>query len=620
MKATFSIRMLAALVAAMLSLGSGGWAGPEAATYYVAPDGDDARDGQAPERAWRTLERVNAAPLAPGGKVLFRRGGEWRGQLVPQSGDESGAVTYGAYGEGAKPALIGSVALNQPSDWKPAGPELWLATGPAPKGGDVLGGQTLRRWALHCEQGAAAQGKLAGGEYRLRCEKAGKSGSQMQLFLSPFRLEAGKTYLLKLRARASQPMKLQAPQMMKSGAPWTGYATDSARATFAIGNEWGECEQLYQAAKSAKDARLTFYLGGALPAGAELTLTDLALFECEGSDRMPCDVGNIIFDEGKAWGWKKWSTAALANDLDYYYDGQAHAVTLRSKENPARRFRSVELALRRHIIDESSRHHVTYEDLALRYGAAHGIGGGSTHHITARGLDISWIGGGHQHTRPDGKPVRFGNGVEFWGNAHDCLVEGCRVWEVYDAALTNQNQGSVVKQENITYRDNVIWNSEYSFEFWNRPEASESRNIVFEHNTCYGAGFGWGHAQRPDQAGRHLCFYTNDAQTVGLSIHDNIFCAAANWAFDANWWKPETVADKGVIRLERNCWFQPEGVMIRFKGKSYEQAQFADYQRETGQDAGSLAADPKFVDAGQRDFRLRPDSPCPGAGARDVKQ
>jgi hypothetical protein len=280
----------------------------------------------------------------------------------------------------------------------------------------------------------------------------------------------------------------------------------------------------------------------------------------------------------------------------------------------------VELALRQHIIDESGRSGVTYENLALRYGAAHGIGGGDTRNITVRGCDISWIGGGHQFTRLDGKPVRFGNGIEFWASAHDCLVERCRIWEVYDAALTNQNQGSVCEEANITYRDNVIWNSEYSFEFWNRPAASRSSNIVFEHNTCYGAGFGWGHAQRPDPAGRHLCFYANDAQTRGVVIRDNVFSESTNFGFDALWWTPRELADKQAIRLERNCWFKPEGVLIRLKGKEYTQAQLADWQRELGQDAGSHAADPKLADPKKQDFRLGADSPCKGMGARGVEK
>jgi hypothetical protein len=78
---------------------------------------------------------------------------------------------------------------------------------------------------------------------------------------------------------------------------------------------------------------------------------------------------------------------------------------------------------------------------------------------------------------------RYGNAIEFWGAASDHLVERNRIWEVYDAALTNQATVMIPHQINITYRDNVIWNSEYSFEFWNRPESAITSNIVFEFNT-----------------------------------------------------------------------------------------------------------------------------------------
>lgn len=80
----------------------------------------------------------------------------------------------------------------------------------------------------------------------------------------------------------------------------------------------------------------------------------------------------------------------------------------------------------------------------------------------------------------------------------------------------------------ITYRRNVIWNSEYSFEYWNRGPASRTRNIVFEHNTCVDAGQGWGHAQRPDPNGRHLMFYDNAAVTTNVVIRYNIFCNATD--------------------------------------------------------------------------------------------
>jgi hypothetical protein len=315
-------------------------------------------------------------------------------------------------------------------------------------------------------------------------------------------------------------------------------------------------------------------------------------------------VGNIIFDEGRSTGFKKWREADLKEDGDYVYDARTWQVKLRSTGNPATRHRGIELALRKHIIDQGGRGHITYEDMALKYGAAHGIGGGSTHHITVRNCDIAYIGGGHQLTRPDGKHVRFGNGVEFWSEARDCLVEDCRLWEIYDAALTNQGDGVNV-QENITYRRNVIWNCEYSFEYWNRGPASRTRNILFEHNTCVNAGHGWGHRERPDPNGRHLMFYENSAMTEDVIVRRNIFSQARHSCLrlhGRDW--------TAALKSDHNCWFQSEGPMALWKDEKIDAGSFLESQRQRGMDTHSLVADPKFLDAARHDYRLAPDSPA----------
>ncbi|HWH71908.1 MAG TPA: right-handed parallel beta-helix repeat-containing protein, partial [Candidatus Sulfotelmatobacter sp.] len=312
---------------------------------------------------------------------------------------------------------------------------------------------------------------------------------------------------------------------------------------------------------------------------------------------------NIIFDHGQVTGVKKWSEAELRHDGDYFYDARSWQVKVRSETNPAKRYQSVELALRRHIIDQSSRAYVTYENLDLRYGAAHGIGGSSTAHITVRNCDISYIGGGHQLTRPDGKPVRFGNGIEFWSDAHDCLVEDCRLWEIYDAALTNQGDGTNV-QERITYRGNVIWNSEYSFEFWNRGPASRTRDIVFERNTCVDAGLGWGHRQRPDPNGHHLMFYANTAATTNVVVRYNIFCNATDGLLRLH--GPDWTA---ALVMDQNCWFQPRGPWLLWGQQSVGAEQFGSFLHPRGFDRHSVLSEPKFRDAARRDYRLGPDSP-----------
>jgi hypothetical protein len=465
---TISSRMkilLIILVGSLLST-AGAVVGAQAHTFYVdAARGDDGRDGLNPETAWRSLAKVNRAPLAPGDRVLFRRGQAWRGQLVPQSGDASGVITYSAFGEGDKPVLLGSVAADRTEDWQPAGKGIWATAPP-------------------------------------RFEPAG------------------------VQARSNQATPLSA------------------------------------------------------------------------------DVGNIIFDHGKSTGVKKWSEADLRREGDYFYDARSWQVKLRTDTHPATGHQSIELALRRHIIDQSGRRYVTYESLDLRYGAAHGIGGGNTHHITVRGCDISYVGGGHQMTRPDGTPVRYGNGIEFWSDARNCLVEDCRIWEIYDAALTNQGDGTNV-QENITYRCNIIWNSEYSFEYWNRGPASCTRNIVFEHNTCVDAGHGWGHHQRPDPNGRHLMFYDNPAVTTNLVIRYNIFCNATDSLLrlhGRDW--------TAALMMDYNCWFQPHGSWLLWGKETVGAEGFAAFMPPRELDLHSVLADPKFKDGARRDYHLAPDSPA----------
>jgi hypothetical protein len=200
--------------------------------------------------------------------------------------------------------------------------------------------------------------------------------------------------------------------------------------------------------------------------------------------------------------------------------------------------------------------------------------------------------------------VRFDNGIEFWSDAHDCLVEGCRLWEISDAALTNQGSGTNV-QENITYRRNVIWNSEYSFEFWNRMEASRTRYICFEHNTCVDAGGGWGHGQRPDPNGRHLMFYDNSAITEGVSVRYNIFCNSTDSCLRLHG-RDWTTA----LTMDHNCWFQTRGPIVPRLDQKVGQDQFGAFQRRRGFDTHSVVADPKFVDSARHDYRLAPDSPA----------
>jgi len=321
---------------------------------------------------------------------------------------------------------------------------------------------------------------------------------------------------------------------------------------------------------------------------------------------IPCDVGNIIFDEGKTVGIKVWNRADVNGPDKFWYDKSGSVLMIYSEDNPAKKHRSIEVALTKNIIDESNRHHVTYQDLDLRYSGAHGIGGGNTSHIIVKNCDLSFIGGGFLLLPGYSNLVRYGNGVEFWQNAHDNLVDGCRFWEIYDTALSNQGFEKNT-QTNIRYINNIIWDCEFAFECWDRPEDSVMENIYFENNTCINSGSGWSHTQRPDPGGRHLLFYENPSKSRSVYIRNNIFYQQihhdSEWCFVlCNDWSANLIVD-------HNCWYQPSGPMIVWPSNKWTMAEFANYQAKTGKDAHSIASDPLFVDIDKHDFRPAANSP-----------
>jgi hypothetical protein len=586
-------------------------AGEGGRTFFVSNmSGDDGSDGLSPPSPWRSLSKVNSAELRPGDKVLFQRGGSWRGTLIPRSGHEGAPVTYGAYGAGPRPLLLGSVSRSDPGDWHQEGDNIWATNKPTVVSLGLPTDFGAAAWSVYAEGGAQVKTTVSAAPgdapalLRIDCAAGSDKANHIQLIMPRVSIREGDGYLFAFRVRCTKAFVIPQVVLMKRTSPWTNYGQEGSNRV-EVGTDWSEHEVRFVANRTAEDGRITIFLGGALPAGATLDFQPVSwkVLPRDSSAELSVDVGNIIFDGGRTVGVKKWRPEDLRQEGDYWYNGDTWQVKLYSLGNPAARHQSIELALRRHIVDQSGKSYIVYEGLALQNGAAHGIGGGNTHHIIVRDCDVAWIGGGHQFTTPEGRPVRFGNGIEFWENAHDNLVEGCRLWEVYDAALTNQG-GANNAQVNITYRDNVIWNCEYSFEYWNRGPESTTRNIRFEHNTCVNAGRGWGHQQRPDRNGRHLMFYVNSARTTGVYVVGNIFCGAADSCLrmDNDW--------TAGLMMDRNCWWQRTGVLMQFLRTSFTAAQFPDFQKQTQMEAHSIVAEPRFLNAEGLDFRLSPGSPA----------
>lgn len=566
--------------------------------YYVSPNGNDQNDGLSPQTAWASIQRVNTAEIQPGDQILWERGGIWRGILRPHPGQPGHPVTYGAYGTGEKPVFYGSADASKREYWVEVSPNIWATRETKPEILDQLNGNFSEKWSVYQEKGMdvsftqTLDEKLK--KLEINFQNAGKARNQVQ-FWGPAVNAADfpKTMVLKMKARANHPLTLPGITISLNKAPWTGKAIASS---LDVTEEWKTFDLILERNDTELPAegnyRFVWHwsLGGIQP-GTKLEVIFLSLHEAnvDRSLFFPVDIGNIIFDHGNfkkyhRCGIKKWSLDDLKKPGDYFYDPKACRVFLFWDENPANTCESIELAIRSTVIDQSGKHDVIYENLAVAYGAAHGFGGANTKRITIRECDLYYIGGGHQFTHPNGTPVRFGNAIEFWNSAEENLVENCRIWEIYDAALTNQGKGSEAEpsiQKNIIYRNNLIKNAEYSFEYWNRDGITE--NILFENNICLDAGVCWSHAQRPNPNGAHMMFYFNSADTKNFVVRNNQFSRSTEVALrmENDW--------RNGLTLENNKYQQYENApVIRWLGKNYfTKETFSLWQKDLGMDQNS---------------------------------
>ena len=93
------------------------------AIWYIDPtQNNPSADGHSAETA---LPHASGVPLSPGDTILYRRGCIYREMFRTEAGTPDAPITYGAYGDGDKPVICGSLAASAPSDWEEIRENIW---------------------------------------------------------------------------------------------------------------------------------------------------------------------------------------------------------------------------------------------------------------------------------------------------------------------------------------------------------------------------------------------------------------------------------------------------------------------------------------------------------------
>ena len=242
------------------------------------------------------------------------------------------------------------------------------------------------------------------------------------------------------------------------------------------------------------------------------------------------DAGNIVFNNDTLVGVRKATFEELKVDGDFYYDIEAGKLYLfLSQVNPGNYFDNIEISTTRILLQDLSGNSssnysedITVENLSLKYATVLGMDFNYSRNFYIAGCEIGWIGGAYFSDSGS----RYGNGIQFWREADNCVVESNYIYQIFDAAVTFQGSVTNVYTE-LYFQTNLIEYCSMNFEFWGSSDDTTMDGIYFEENILRFGGYGFGGTQRPGYsyqgyilAGHHS--YA-DEQIGTFSISNNIF-------------------------------------------------------------------------------------------------
>ena len=164
--------------------------------------------------------------------------------------------------------------------------------------------------------------------------------------------------------------------------------------------------------------------------------------------------------------------------------------------------------------------------------------------------------------------------------------------------------------------NNVIFNVQsYSYGGWGLYPDEGSEGLLMENNLVYDTTDGSFHQHygKENTIRNNILALSTPHQVAVTRVEDHL-----SMTFEKNiiyWTEGKAIgysADKARIDYASNLWWHADEdgnpLDVDFNGKTHEE------WLALGKDAGSLIADPKFVDPKNRDFRLKDDSPAKQIG------
>ena len=240
-----------------------------------------------------------------------------------------------------------------------------------------------------------------------------------------------------------------------------------------------------------------------------------------------CNIGFMEDKNGKKWGVRRENASTCMNDYDFYCSG--NNIYVKSSREPYTLLGPLILGIDGRTVQISSNTNVS--ELHLKYGGYGFIQASrGSENITITDCVIEDMGGNKLGNTGF---VKAGNGIEFFNDARNILIERNIIRNCYDVGFTLQGNDSI--WTNVTVKNNILAYNTQAFEFWTGPELTAAagtgvNGCNITGNICINQGEGWGTAARPDRIGgggqvcsTDLLAYGYHAPICNITITGNAF-------------------------------------------------------------------------------------------------
>lgn len=303
----------------------------------------------------------------------------------------------------------------------------------------------------------------------------------------------------------------------------------------------------------------------------------------KGCNNQNYNVGFIKDSDNKIYGNRKKKLELLEKEMDFFVENGI--LYLKCEKNPYVKYGELSVAVHTGSLKVSS--NMIIENLNIQDTGTHGISKNSTkiENVYFKNCIVQNIGGSLQYSTGW---TRYGNGIEFWNQAENILIENCIIKNVYDAGITFQGSSVETGFKNIIIKNNIFIGCTYSVETFCKNDNSGNKNIAIGIDNCnilenisINQGRGWGYDVREDktQAAELVTWFLLKSKT-NFSLENNKYFNSRRIRFyyadkDYNC----ILYNKGIID-NNYIFFNKDTILINNNGNYQDRSILKEYNQD----------------------------------------